>query len=158
MHVMLEKELCISNKSKAVSHLQFSTYLSCISFFLILALLMMRRGMLTPLFSQLIDWSQNLSYIRDICSSLCLGSSRGSSGLSDGCGMPRMGLGHLCLWAGWWSGYPLQCWYSGCHVLCGCLCLGPICGVLCLLDGSLLLLCSWAASNKIWVNKYPLLS
>ena len=37
------------------SHLTFFTYLNCMSFFPLLFLLMMRRGMLTPLSSQVID-------------------------------------------------------------------------------------------------------
>ena len=144
MHVILEKGLCISNKRKAVSHLKFSTYLSCISFILIWSLLMMRRGILTPLFSQVIDLSQILSYIRDIWLPLVWVAQGRSSNLSDGCGAP----------------WPLQCWCKGYHAcrLTWGVCLRSVCGVLCLLDGSLLLLCCWAVSDKIWINKYLLLS
>ena len=56
IHACYARERIVHIKQEqSSSHLQFSTYLSCISFFLILVLLMMRRGMLTPLFSQLID-------------------------------------------------------------------------------------------------------
>lgn len=103
----------------------------------------MRREVSASTFSQVIDWSQNLSHIKDIWLSLVWVTQGYTSGLSNGYGVLWIGFG-----AGWMLVRLITAMfvYSVACLLFGlrCVSLKPISGVLCLLDVSLLLLCSCA--------------
>ena len=103
----------------------------------------MRREVSASMFCQVIDWSQNLSHIKDIWLSLVWVTQGHNSGLSDGYGVLWIGFGAKWMLVRLITTmfvYSVACLLFG----LGCVSLKPISGVLCLLDVSLLLLCSCA--------------